>query len=81
MSDASGIRDELQAAIDSVLAGRTEMSGHWIALVESYDENGERSVYICADKPSKGWDSSGLLTYGLHLEAAEVIADRLGEDR
>lgn len=79
-ADTRGIRDELQAAINDVLAKRTEMTGHWVALVESYDEQGMRSVYIAADREAKGWDSSGLLTYGLNLEAAEIIAERLGAD-
>lgn len=75
-----GIRDELQNAINTVMANRVEMTGHWVALVESYDEEGHRSVYISSDREAKAWDTMGLLEYGRDLERAEVIADRMSQE-
>ena len=75
----------MRAAMDSairVTVGENERGvvTKWVALIESVDPDGERGLWTLTSDGIKTWETCGMLQFGLHLEAAREVADRLNGD-
>lgn len=69
------------AAIDEAI-GQHERGfvTKWVALVESVDPDGERGLWTMTSEDVKAWDTVGLLQHGLHLQHAQTLAAKIGDD-
>lgn len=75
------MRDQIAQAIEATI-GQHEpgLVTRWVALIESVDTDGERGLWTLASKDAKKWDIAGMLTYGIHLEQARTLEDKLNGD-
>lgn len=81
MTRDMGMRDAVDTAIRTTVTERERgVVTKWVALIESVGPDGERGLWTLASSDNKGWDTCGMLQYGLHMEAAREVDDRLNGD-
>ena len=75
------MRDAMDTAIRATVTEHEHgVVTKWVALVESVDPDGERGLWTLTSDGIKSWETSGMLQFGLNLEAARIVDDRLHGD-
>lgn len=74
-SEARAVRDQLQSALASVLAGQGDFITRWVAVVEVIGPDGKRAAWTLRQKGSMPWDVAGLLDYALAIEHGAIFKD------
>lgn len=71
--DEAAVTVEIQDAISTVLARHGEMVTRMVAIVETIDGAGDRCAWSIVPPDAKAWDTTGLLQWALHREAAGAV--------
>jgi hypothetical protein len=79
--DNMAAQREIGNAISEVLHKREDsMANRWVVLVETIRADGERGLWTFTNEDASAWDTTGMLTHALNMEAAKVIADHSDGD-
>jgi hypothetical protein len=79
--ETTPIERDLNDAIAGVLARHERsMLGNWVALIETVQESGDRGLWTLSSPDVKAWDTVGMLTYGLQVQQAQIVAAELAGD-
>jgi hypothetical protein len=78
--DADRVVDALSSAIAEVITREEHgMVTKWALVVETVGPDGQRGVWVSADRQAKSWDTVGLLQWALMHEQAEEVVTAWGE--
>jgi hypothetical protein len=78
------VSDELQRLLENAVSSAVRdvdggMVTKWVMLAEGIDEDGERALWLVANKDALSWDTIGMLHYALALEQARINSRERGD--
>ncbi len=72
MADPQALQEDLERAINDVLATHRELPTKWILALESLGSDGENGVWCFTSAKITAWDALGLLEYARVVEIANM---------
>lgn len=64
--------DELETALKDVFSRNQKMLTKFVLVVENFDGEGDRSIWVTKGEDTYPWDAMGLLEFVRNLEQAKV---------
>lgn len=80
--DTDTLQDEIQEALNRILGGKRGAAfvTNWVVLAATVEDDGSQATWALAAKEQRGWQTYGLLQYGLKDEFAEHVARVIGDE-
>ena len=68
-------RQAVSDAITQAIHGDGDMVTKWVAVIEGFNPDGERYLWLMSDEDAMPWDRLGMLQFALGREQADINAN------
>lgn len=70
-AEGEALRDRLDSGLADAFRDTGDMVNRWVLVTEVVDSNGERALWLNANKDCKTWDILGMLHSAIMIQAED----------